>query len=124
MSLLRDRKWKLKYTPDHGDLVDLLYVPALECAVRYDRLTGYFNARALALAARGIEGLVRNSGRVRLLVGCTLEKAEVDAITHGAEIRDQVKSHLLRYPLKPGNQREVEALELLAWMVAQQILEV
>jgi SNF2 family DNA or RNA helicase len=124
MSLLRDRKWKLKYTPDHGDLVDLLYVPALECAVRYDRLTGYFNARALALAARGIEGLVRNSGRVRLLVGCTLEKAEVDAITHGAELRDQVKSHLLRYPLKPGNQREVEALELLAWMVAQQILEV
>ncbi len=70
----------------------------------------------MALAARGIEGLVRNSGRVRLLVGCTLEKAEVDAITHGAEIRDQVKSHLLRYPLKPGNQREVEALELLAWM--------
>lgn len=124
MSLLRDRRWKLKYTPDHGDLVDLLYVPALECAVRYDRLTGYFNARALALAARGIEGLVRNSGRVRLLVGCTLEKAEVDAITHGAELRDQVKSHLLRYPLKPGNQREVEALELLAWMVAQQILEV
>lgn len=124
MSLLRDRKWRLKYTPDHGDLVDLLYVPALECAVRYDRLTGYFNARALALAARGIEGLVRNSGRVRLLVGCTLEKAEVDAITHGAELRDQVKSHLLRYPLKPGNQREVEALELLAWMVAQQVLEV
>jgi SNF2 family DNA or RNA helicase len=124
MSLLIDRKWKLKYTPDHGDLVDLLYVPALECAVRYDRLTGYFNARALALAARGIEGLVRNSGRVRLLVGCTLEKAEIDAITHGAEIRDQVKSHLLRYPLKPGNQREVQALELLAWMVAQQILEV
>ncbi len=53
---------------------------------------------------------------MRLLVGCTLEKAEVDEITHGAEIRDQVKSHLLRYPLKPGNQREVEALELLAWM--------
>lgn len=124
MSLLRDRKWKLKYTPDHGDLVQLLYIPALECAVRYDRLTGYFNARALSLAARGIEGLVRNGGRVRLLVGCTLEKAEVDAITHGAEIREQVKSHLLRYPLKPGNQKEVEALELLAWMVAQQILEV
>jgi len=29
MSLLRDRKWKLKYTHDHRDLVDLLYVPAL-----------------------------------------------------------------------------------------------
>jgi len=124
MSLLRDKKWRLKYTPDHGDLVELLYVPALECAERYDRLTGYFNARALALASRGIEGLVRNGGRMRLLVGCTLDKAEVDAICKGAELREQVNAHLLRYPLKPGSQREVEALELLAWMVAQQILEV
>ena len=28
--MLRDRKWKLKYTPDSGDLVTLFYVPALE----------------------------------------------------------------------------------------------
>ncbi len=49
----------LKYTPDDGDLVEQFYVPALECAVRYDRSTGYFGAAALALAVRGIEGLVR-----------------------------------------------------------------
>ena len=40
MSILQDRPWKLKYTPDLGDLVKLLYQPALESAVRYDRLTG------------------------------------------------------------------------------------
>ena len=124
MSLLCDREWKLKYTPDDGDLVTLFYVPALECAVRYDRLTGYFRARALMLAARGLEGLIRNGGRMRLLVGCTLDQPEVDAIAKGAECRDQVKAHLLANPLKPGNQREVEALELLAWMVANQFLEV
>jgi len=124
MSLLCDKDWKLKYTPDDGDLVAQLYVPALECAVRYDRLTGYFQAKALTLAARGIEGLVRNNGRMRLLVGCTLNPPEVEAIAKGAECRNQVKAHLLANPLKPGNQREVEALELLAWMVANQILEV
>lgn len=69
MSLLCDTKWKLKYTPDDGDLIATFYVPALECAVRYDRLTGYFQAKALTLAARGIEGLVRNNGRMRLVVG-------------------------------------------------------
>jgi SNF2 family DNA or RNA helicase len=124
MSLLCDREWKLKYTPDDGELVTLFYVPALECAVRYDRLTGYFRARALTLAARGLEGLIRNGGRMRLLVGCTLGQPEVDAIAKGAECREQVKAHLLANPLKPGNQREVEALELLAWMVANQFLEV
>ena len=124
MSLLCDREWKLKYTPDDGDLVTVFYVPALECAVRYDRLTGYFRARALALAARGLEGLIRNGGRMRLLVGCTLDQPEVDAIAKGAECREQVKAHLLANPLRPGNQREVEALELLAWMVANQFMEV
>ena len=72
--MLRDRGWKLKYTPEDGDLVAGFYIPALLEAVRYDRLTGYFNAAALALAARGIEGLVRNGGRMRLLVGCTLDR--------------------------------------------------
>ena len=124
MSLLSDREWQLKYTPDDGDLVDLLYVPALECAVRYDRLTGYFQAKALALASRGVEELVRNQGRMRLLVGCTLAPAEVDAIKLGAEMRDQLQAHLLANPLKPRSQRESEALEILAWMVANQFLDV
>ena len=124
MSLLSDREWLVKYTPDDGDLIGLLYVPALECAVRYDRLTGYFQARALALASRGVEELVRNQGRMRLLVGCTLATEEVDAIKQGAEMREQLKAHLLANPLKPKSQREIEALELLAWMVANQFLEV
>ena len=67
--MLIDRTWRLKYTPENGDLVRVFYVPALEDAARYDRLTGYFDAGALALAARGIEGLVRNDGRMRLIVG-------------------------------------------------------
>ncbi len=40
--------------------------------------TGYFSAGALALAARGIEGLVRNGGLVRLVVGRTLEPPEIE----------------------------------------------
>ena len=67
--MLGERTWKLKYTPDDGDLVKLFYVPALKDAERYDRLTGYFNAQALTLAVRGIEGLVRNRGRMRLVAG-------------------------------------------------------
>ncbi len=54
--MLADKQWKLKYTRDDGDLVRLFYVPALQDAERYDRLTGYFSAEALVLAARGIDG--------------------------------------------------------------------
>jgi len=122
--MLSDRTWKLKYTPDDGDLVKLFYVPALEDAERYDRLTGYFNARALTLAARGIEGLVRNGGRMRLVVGCTLEQPEIDAIEKGEQLRDLVERHLASLPLAPPDPASSDALELLAWMIAQGHLDV
>jgi Helicase conserved C-terminal domain/PLD-like domain len=124
MSILQDRPWKLKYTPDHGDLVKLLYQPALECAARYDRLTGYFSASALALAARGIEGLVANGGRMRMVVGCTLNPPEIAAIEKGEELRAQVAQHFAAMPLMPTDAGMGAALELLAWMVARGLLDV
>ena len=122
--MLADRAWKLKYTPEDGDLVELFYVPVLEDAERYDRLTGYFNAGALALAARGIEGLVRNAGRMRLVVGCTLEPSEIEAIERGEALRDLVEQRLASLPLAPPDPASSEALELLAWMIARGHLEV
>ncbi len=122
--LLADRDWPAAYTPEAGDLVRLFWQPALACAVRYDRATGYFSARALALAARGLEGLLRNGGRMRLLVGCTLDRPEVEAILRGRALREVVETRLLAAPLAPADAGEEAALELLAWMVARGTLEV
>ena len=98
--------------------------PALEDAERYDRLTGYFNAKALALAARGIEGLVRNRGRMRLIVGWTLDPAEIEAIEKGEELRKQIEERLKSDPLAPPDAESEGALELLSWMVAHGHLDV
>ena len=98
MSLLRDRDWPLKFTPDDGDLVRTFYVPALRTATRYDRLTGYFTAKALALAARGVEGLILNGGRMRLIVGCTLGEAEIDAISRGEALRETLERRMIDLP--------------------------
>ncbi|WP_407530868.1 DEAD/DEAH box helicase [Methylobacterium oryzisoli] len=122
--ILRDRAWKLKYTPDNGDLVRDLYVPLLTCAERYDRLTGYFSASALALAARGVEWLVTQGGRMRMVVGCTLDQDEVNAIEQGESLRATVAQRLQTAPLAPLNGAMAEALELLAWMVAHGHLEI
>jgi len=118
MSLLSDHAWKVRYSPEDGDLVRGFYVPALRCAVRYDRTTGYFAATALTLAMRGIEGLLRNDGHMRLLVGCTLDEAEVEAIARGEALKATVERRLLATPLVPCDDDEIEALELLAWLVA------
>ena len=122
--MLTDRTWKLKYTPDDGDLVRLFYEPVLQDAVRYDRLTGYFSAGALALAARGIEGLVGNGGHMRLVVGCTLEQRQIAAIERGERLRDTVERHLCAVPLTPLDAVAAGALELLSWMIARGHLSV
>ncbi len=122
--MLRDRSWSFKYTSEDGDLVRLFHIPALEDSKRYDRLTGYFHAEALALAARGIEGLVRNEGRMRLVVGCTLEPPEIEAIARGEELRRQVERRMTRFPLIPPDAGAARALELLAWMVERGFLDV
>lgn len=124
MLSLQGHSWKLKYTPDGANLVRDLYVPLLARAVRYDRLTGYFNAQALALAARGVEGLVHNNGTMRMIVGCTLQPAEVQAIERGSALREQVAHHLVAMPLTPLDEAMSQALELLAWLVAQGRLDV
>lgn len=124
MGLLSDHNWKSKYTPDDGDLVEQFYVHALQSAVRYDRSTGYFTAPALTLAARGIEALVRNQGRMRMLVGCTLNEDEAQAIIRGENLRETAAASLLKMPLVPPDAQAHEALELLSWMVAKGFLEV
>lgn len=124
MPLLSDYDWRSKYDPDAGSLIEQFYLTALACAQRYDRTTGYFSAAALTLAARGIEGLVLNGGRMRMVVGCTLNEAEVVAIEQGQSLRDTVAGRLLAMPLLGASASEQQALELLAWMVAKGYLEI
>ena len=116
--MLADRAWSIDYDRDDGDLVGRFYVPALRDAIRYDRTTGYFTAGALTLAARGIEGLLANGGTMRLVVGCTLDEAEIEAIRRGEDPREKAALRLAGSPLDPADPESADALELLAWMVA------
>lgn len=116
--MLRDMEWAPDYTSDDGDTVERFYAPALSESVEYVRGTGYFDANSLARNVRGVEGLLSNGGRMRLLVGCTLDDGEVEAIRQGEDLRKQVERNLCRAPLNPLDSDTVDGLELLSWMVA------
>ncbi|BDA72468.1 putative helicase [Calothrix sp. PCC 7716] len=124
MPLLTDYTWATKYDSDTLSLIKEFYEPALSCAVRYDRSTGFFSARILTLAAIGIESLIRNNGVMRLIIGCTLREEEVQAIARGEKLREVVDRVLSNFPLAPENIEEADALELLSWMIANGYLEV
>jgi superfamily II DNA or RNA helicase len=124
MTLLTEREWKTSYRHEDGDLIELFYNPALACAVHYDRMTGYFSADALALASRGIDALIRNDGRMRLVVGCTLQPPEKEAIGEGYDMRAQIEAQVAAADLTPPDEKAGQGLAMLAWMVAQGHLDV
>jgi superfamily II DNA or RNA helicase len=62
------------------DVLNGFYIPCLAEATAYDRLTGYFSSGALAVAARGISGLIANGGRMRIVSSPCLTEADLRAL--------------------------------------------
>ncbi len=123
--LLRDVDWAPSYSHEDGDLVDLFFLPALSCSRLYQRVTGYFNKEALSLASRGLDTLIRNEGRMELIVGCTLEQEEVDAIEAGHALRTLIEKGIhKRLKEIAATQWEKERLGWLSWMVAHGHLDI
>ncbi|MFW6213769.1 MAG: SNF2-related protein [Spirochaetota bacterium] len=124
MSCLSDQSWKPKYDSDDGPLDKQFYERALRCAVRYDRTTGYFTAAALTVASRGIEHLVDSNGRMRLLVGCTLDEQEIDAVKKGQDLAEALARKTAPHLADVDSPSQLNALQLLSWMIASGYLEI
>ena len=57
------------------------YIPVLQESVSYKRLTGYFSSQVLALAARGIAGLISNGGKMQLITSPVVSEKDFEALT-------------------------------------------
>lgn len=82
------------YTTEHQIGKDF-YTPVLGRAVAYDRVSGYFSSKALASYGQGVKGLVRNGGRMRLIVSEELSEEDVRLIRQGYALREQTVDDLL-----------------------------
>ncbi|MDP7630380.1 MAG: hypothetical protein QGF03_07370, partial [SAR324 cluster bacterium] len=112
---LRDHNWQPAYDSESRALIREFYLPALRRSVRYDRATGYFSASILVHVAQGLEALAARDGRMRLIVGCTLDEPEVAAIRRGEAMASAhprsagVRSQLARLYLRSARHKEALA---------------
>lgn len=123
METLRQKKFRIYYGPADDPLHNF-YIPALSSSVRYDRSAGFFSSSALAVAAEGIAHLIQNGGRMRLLVGAALTQADVEAIRQGHDLRQRLSGRLLDCFSEPLDSSMERRLQALAWMVADDALEI
>lgn len=121
---LRDRSWKISYSSDENNPVADFYIPALECALQYDRKSGFFNSTILSKVARGLGAMLHNQGHMRLVMGCQFSPQDLQAIKQGYELRTAL-DHRLDVELQPPkNFTQLKHFEILSWLIQNQYLDI
>lgn len=121
---LRDLNLKYSYETLVENPVRDFYVPALEQAVSYDRIAGYFSSTSLALAARGISGLIANGGKMRLIVSPHLSEEDLEIIRlSSCDPIGLLEEMMLDSLGAIGDTLRDDHVKALGWMLAAGMLE-
>lgn len=113
-------------------LLEDLYVPALQRSVRYDRCCAYFSSSVLSTAARGFSGLISRFATrdnslprpaVRLLVNEQLSREDVEVLSDTPDTA-ALERILMRRFSSPESALEKARLEMLAWLVSRELVEI
>jgi hypothetical protein len=121
---LKDVQLKEYYISGVDNLVKKFYVPVLEQSVLYQRRTGYFNSRALAMAARGLSGLLKNDGKMQLICSVELEESERAVLENPVGYLERRSIDIIEALEQPSDQLERIRLALLAELIARGKLEI
>ncbi len=135
MTRLRDHAWQYSFTSSQDNLLERFYRPALQEAIRYWRITGYFSSRSLLQVLDGIEQMVLASpegqghGQMRLITGFFMSQADLQALATDVTPEQLLERQLVaQFPFRdvqPGDGSSADlASELLAWLVQQGYMEI
>jgi superfamily II DNA or RNA helicase len=118
---------------DTGDraerVIQDFYNPVLQEAKVYKRLTGYFSSQVLALAARGVAGLIKNGGKMQLIASPVVSESDYKVLS---SFRDEDLQEFVnkQFEIAMGNLNDLAAtiaydhLRALGWMLRENILEI
>ena len=68
------------YNSDEVDVLGEFYRPVLQRSRRYDRAVGYFSSSTFRSCAAELGSFVGNGGKIRLIVGCLVSGADLEAL--------------------------------------------
>lgn len=114
-----------EYRSDRCNLIQDFYLPCLEHSSVYSRAVGYFSSTAMIAVARGLTGLIRSGGKMRLIASPYLSAEDTEAIRQGIAQRETLISNTLSQELEQEfNRVAKDRLACLAWLLSQGVLEI
>jgi superfamily II DNA or RNA helicase len=112
---------------NNADPVEDFLEPCLAVSVTYDRLSGYFSSRILALAAEGLGRFISGSGKMRLIMSAHLTPDDFKRLTAYFETENDY-SHLFEKYLDDsallGSALEKNHFEAMCWLLKEERLEI
>jgi len=116
---------RLSYDTGLSDPVDEFYIPVLIKSVSYDRIAGYFSSSSLAVAARGIAGLLGNKGKMRLIASHHLTEEDYLTIQKAMTSPwDYVQEQFIQSVDNIEDEFVRDHLRALGWMLSNGYLQI
>ncbi len=106
-------------------LIDDFYIPVLTETVKYDRIAGFFSSSSLVVAAKGIAGLIKNGGKMRIIASPMFSKTDLEALNDVINNPEKYLEGLLLRELENIENRIVKNhISALGWLIANNYLEI
>ncbi len=106
------------------DVAKEFYIPLLSKAIEYKRAVGFFSSTVLSQIADGVAALASNGGKIQIVASPHLSDNDVEAIKKGYELRAVARQAVLREMRKAKDSFEEKRLNLLANLIADDILDI
>ena len=113
------------YDSGFDNILNDFYIPILKNAKNYKRIAGFFSSSSLAVAARGIAGLIENGGHMDMLVSPRLSEEDLKMMEKAAKSPEEIieNSLLIEFDrVETALQRKRVAA--LGWLLAQGLLNI
>lgn len=122
---LKDVNIKIKYDSDEDDILNDFYIPVLSEATEYYRLSGFFNSSSLAASACGLEGFIKNNGKMKLITSVFFSEDDLKRINEAEENPLRIiEENFINDFNNISNEFVKDHLAALGWMIANDYLEI
>lgn len=112
------------YKSYNNDLAEEFYNPILKNAVKFDRVSAYFSAKALAKYSSGLEHFARNGYKYRLIVSQNLTEEDYELIKKGYKLKENVKNQIINKLRETLVLEEQKNISNLAYLISIGIVDI
>lgn len=123
MGLLGELNLKTSYRSDKDNIYCDFLEKCLKNSITYDRAVGYFTSDSLYFLLEGVENLIKNNGKMRVVTSPMLSKKDIEALKSVSEkeiIDLKIEKELENF----YERKDKDITKIFSWLVSKGIIEI